>query len=116
MSAPNSAASPPKISIRVVSHAMKCGAGTPMAWRTTAKASGTLDSLAKPCCMKPYPTISRSGMGAQRVTDARFRNVKELLDPCSDGWRRSFMFDSSFSEQNAHRLRFSELYYDVIMS
>src|SRR5260370_35776432 len=41
-----------------------------------AKASGPLDSLAKPCCMKPNPTIRRSGMGAQRAIANRLDNSK----------------------------------------
>src|SRR5260370_221538 len=33
-----------------------------------AKFSGPLDNLANPCSIKPYPTITRSGMGGQRAT------------------------------------------------
>src|SRR5882724_606750 len=48
----------------MVNHAVKCGAGTANAWRIAANASGPLDSLAKPCSMKPKPTIRRNGIGA----------------------------------------------------
>src|SRR5262249_6155311 len=65
--APRSTARPPTISTRIVSHPIRCGAGTPRACKIAGNASGPLASLAKQCCMKPYPTISRSGIGAQRA-------------------------------------------------
>src|SRR5262249_52870676 len=69
--APRSTAKPPRSSTSMVNHAIKCGAGTPSACRIVANASGPLDSLAIPCCMKPYPTIRRSEMGAQRAIENR---------------------------------------------
>src|SRR5262245_53711281 len=69
--APRSTARPPRSSTRMVNHAIKCGAGTPSACRIATKASGPLDSLAAPCCMKPNPTTKRSGMGAQRAIGNR---------------------------------------------
>jgi DNA-binding transcriptional regulator YhcF (GntR family) len=38
-----------------------------------------LASLAKPCCMKPYPTIMRSGMGAQRAMGNRSTNRSDIV-------------------------------------
>src|SRR5215475_1258180 len=69
--APRITVRPPNISTTMVDHAMKCGAGVPIACRMAANASGPLDSLEKPCSMKPYPTIRRSGMGAQRAIGNR---------------------------------------------
>src|SRR5277367_6429859 len=75
-SAPRSTAKPPNISTKIVSHPMRCGAGTPSACRIAGNASGPLASLAKPCSMKPYPTISRSGIGAQRASgDLLIRSI-----------------------------------------
>src|SRR5262245_40903921 len=45
----------------------------------SANALGPLDSLAKPCSMKPYPTIRRSGIGAQRAIGNRLDNSLFLL-------------------------------------
>src|SRR5882762_9748785 len=97
-----------------------------MACRTIAKASGPLDSLAKPCCMKPYPTISRSGIGAQRAIEVRFRKAKRSLCPCSNGLRMLFMFNYSFFEitfvswttlkEDRVGRDLIVSYYDVIMS
>src|SRR5262245_63549918 len=85
--APRSTAKPPRTSTSMVNHAMTCGAGTPSACRIVTNASGPLDSLATPCCMKPNPTIRRSGMGAQRAignrldeTNATSRSVVMLGD------------------------------------
>src|SRR5262249_7079035 len=69
--APSNTARPPSSSTSMVDHAMRCDAGTPIACRMSANASGPLDSLAKPCAMKPYPTIRRSGIGAQRAIGNR---------------------------------------------
>jgi len=57
---------------------MKCGAGTPIAWRIAANESEPLPSLAKPCSMNPYPTIRRSGIGAQRGEGNRRRKSSEM--------------------------------------
>src|SRR5215469_6631219 len=65
--APRSTARPPNISTKIVSHPMRCGAGTPSACKMAGNASRPLAILAKPCSMKPYPTIRRSGIGAQRA-------------------------------------------------
>src|SRR4029450_5870605 len=51
----------------MVTHAIKCGAGTASACRIAANTSAPLDSLAKPCSMKPKPTIRRNGIGAHRA-------------------------------------------------
>src|SRR6266566_3681121 len=90
--APKIIAKPPTTSVSIVAHAIKCGAGTPSACRMEAKASGPFASLAKPCAMKPYPTIRRSGIGAQRESGNRFhdgdgtsRNVALGLATCSRG-------------------------------
>src|SRR5258705_5885370 len=69
--APRSIAKPPSNSVSMLAHAVKCGAGTASACRISANASGPLDSLAKPCSMKPKPTIRRNGMGAQRAIGNR---------------------------------------------
>src|SRR5215831_15268195 len=69
--APRSTANPPRSSTSMVNHAIRCGAGTPSACRMVTNASGPLESLATPCCMKPTPTIRRNGTGAQRVTERR---------------------------------------------
>jgi hypothetical protein len=58
---------------------MKCGTGTPSACRIAANASGPFDSLAMPCCTKPYPTIKRNGSGAHRAARDWFRNFKSKL-------------------------------------
>src|SRR5207253_9522651 len=55
----------------MVIHAMKCGAGTARACKIAANASGPLESLAKPCSMKPKPTIRRNGIGAHRAIGNR---------------------------------------------
>src|SRR6266481_3644217 len=65
--APRSIAKPPSSSVSMVNHAVRCGAGTANACRIAANASGPLESLAKPCSMKPKPTIRRNGMGAHRA-------------------------------------------------
>ena len=73
---------------------MKCGPGTPIASRMVAKASEPLASLAKPCSIKPYPTIRRSGMGAQRAIGNRLNIGKGTLRNGilrSSVWRRLFM-------------------------
>src|SRR5262245_42477886 len=69
-SAPSSTATPPPISTKIVSQPMTCGAGTPSACRMAGNASRPLASLAKPCSIKPYPTIRRRGIGAQRASGA----------------------------------------------
>src|SRR5437762_4697856 len=82
ISAPRSTANPPNISTRIVSHPMRCGAGTPSACKIAGNASGPLASLAKPCSMKPYAKISRNGIGAQRaIGDLLIRSI---------GWSRQF--------------------------
>ena len=51
-------------------------------------------SLAKPCSMKPYPTIRRSGMGAQRAIGNHLNYGKETLRNVSlrsSDWRWLFM-------------------------
>jgi hypothetical protein len=60
-------ARPPKNSIAIVIQAIRWGAGTPSACKIIANDSGPLARLANPCSMKPYPTIKRSGSGAQRA-------------------------------------------------
>src|SRR5262245_39267661 len=77
--APRSTARPPSSSTSMVDHAMKCDAGTPIACRMSANASGPLDSLAKPCAMKPYPTINRSGIGDQCAIGNLLDNSSFLL-------------------------------------
>ena len=52
----------------IVSQAIMCGIGVPIAWTMATKFSGPFSSLAKPWAKKPYPTISRSGIGAQRAS------------------------------------------------
>src|SRR5437879_2139830 len=69
--APRNIAKPPSSSVSMVNHAVKCGAGTANACRIVANASGPLDSLAKPCSMKPKPTIRRNGIGAHRAIENR---------------------------------------------
>src|SRR6185437_6603925 len=70
------------ISTSIVVHAMKWGAGTLSAWRIAVNSSGPLASLAKPCCIKPNPTINRRGMGAHRAT-------AELPDNPNIIWRKT---------------------------
>src|SRR5712671_3644064 len=86
-SAPKSTARPPSISTEIVSHPIRCGAGTPSACRIAGNASRPLASLAKPCSMKPYPTIRRSGIGAQRaIGDLLIRSMgrsRHVVDPLS---------------------------------
>src|SRR4030088_413159 len=67
--APRSTAKPPNISTRIVSHPIRWGGGTPSACKIAGNASSPLSNLAKPCSMKPYPTIRRSGTGAQRAIE-----------------------------------------------
>src|SRR5258705_8950361 len=69
--APRSIAKPANSSVIMETHAMKCGAGTASSCRIWANVSGPLDSLAKPCSMKPKPTIRRNGIGAHRATGNR---------------------------------------------
>src|SRR5262249_18318956 len=76
--APSSTASPPSSSIRIVDQAMTVGAGTPRACRIPMKTSGPLLSFAKPCAMKPYPTIRRSGIGTQRAMRDRSEDAPNM--------------------------------------
>src|SRR5882724_4870612 len=55
-----------------------------------ANASDPRDSFAKPCAMKPYPTIRRSGIGAHRAIRNRLSCSNGLLRTESPGllpWR-----------------------------
>src|SRR5262249_37805671 len=65
--APRITANPPSISTSMVDQAIRCAPGTPIAWRILANASGPLASLAKPCSIKPKPTIKRRGRRGQRL-------------------------------------------------
>src|SRR3954452_19865062 len=67
--APNNTANPPMSSVSMLTHAMRCGAGTPNAWSTDANTSGPRDSFRNAWTMNPYPTRSRNGMGAHREND-----------------------------------------------
>src|SRR3982751_4509188 len=42
-----------------------------------AKASGPLENLAKPWCVKPNPTTSRSAIGAQGATEFPFSQTND---------------------------------------
>jgi len=63
--APVSTATPPMISIKMVSRPIRPGAGTPRLCRIVMKCSGPFITFVKPCAMKPYPVIKRSGIAAQ---------------------------------------------------
>src|SRR6185436_18941998 len=58
--------SPPASSRSDVAHATNTGAGTPSAWRMTAKCSGPRPSFANPWAAKPNPTMRRTGRMAHR--------------------------------------------------
>src|SRR5438128_5177486 len=79
-----SIAKPPSSSVSIVTHAMKCDAGTASACRIAANVSVPLASLAKPCSMKPKPTIRRNGTGTHRAIGnppgkPNARSSKDLL-------------------------------------
>src|SRR6516164_1713225 len=76
-------ARPPNISTKIVSHPMRCGAGMPRACKIAGNASRPRASLAKPCSMKPYPTIRRRGIGAQHFV---------ALDMLSPSFKRRLRF------------------------
>jgi len=52
---------------RKQSHEMRGRHAQGLQKKIAGNASRPLASLAKPCSMKPYPTIRRSGIGAQRA-------------------------------------------------
>src|SRR5882757_11212814 len=64
--APRITARPPSTSINMVDHAIKCGAGTPIACRIVAKAFRAPGEFGEAMFHEAIP-IRRSGTGAQRA-------------------------------------------------
>src|SRR5215469_5966089 len=61
-----------------------------------ANMSGPLDSFAKPCCINPYPTISRRPTGDHRAIGNRVNSLR----------RKSLNVFIRFSMSREHRERF----------
>jgi hypothetical protein len=75
---------------------MRCGAGTPIASKIVGNASSPLASFAKPCSMKPYPTIRRSGTGAQlAIGDPLIRSTGRLRHVSDRLWMEFVVFVSN---------------------
>src|ERR1700722_3587015 len=53
--------------------------------------------------MKPQPTISRSGIEAQRASEGRFKNARRLMLSRSEVRRSSFIFEGSFFDRRGRR-------------
>src|SRR4026207_956473 len=83
-----------------------------------ANASGPLESLAKPCSMKPKPTISRNGIGAHRAIGNRPGNSnamsrKDFLG-LAVGFKIVFIFNLfRMAPKGVSRARESASYYDA---
>lgn len=86
-SAPTNTANPLNNSVRITSHAIRCGAGVPIACMIAEKASGPFDSFANPCCINPNPTISRKGIGLHFAKLRRPASIrcKTLINTTSVG-------------------------------
>jgi hypothetical protein len=72
-------ASPPNSSVRAVTQAVKCGAGTLNAWSMSANPSTPRLNFANPWAAKPKPMIRRSGSKANPDHDLLFCKFNIVL-------------------------------------